>query len=77
MMAIIASLIPWEWVAAASVVAAGLLATWFGGKRSAKTSVKIDALKDEVKAHEIRYEVENRIADDRAARQRLRDDWQR
>ena len=65
------------WAALIGVVAAGLIATWFGGKRSAKTSVKIDALKDEVKAHEIRNEVENRIADDRAAKQRLRDDWQR
>ena len=65
------------WAAFIGVVVATLLATWFGGKRSAKTSVKIDALKDEVKAHEIRNEVENRIADDRDAKQRLRDEWQR
>jgi len=65
------------WAAFIGVVVAGLIATWFGGKMSAKTSVKIDALKDEVKAHEIRNEVENRIADDRAAKQRLRDEWSR
>ena len=65
------------WAAGVGLVIAAMAASWLGGKRSAKTGVKIDALKDEVKAHEIRNEVENRIAVERDARERLRNDWQR
>lgn len=71
------SLIPTEWLAGAALAVAALLATWFGGRKAAKSDAKVKSLKEEVRAHEIRNEVENRIASERDARERLRDDWQR
>lgn len=70
------ALIP-DWLGWIIGGAIALAATWFGGRISGKTAAKVDDLKDEVKAHEIRNEVENRIASERDARQRLHDDWGR
>ena len=64
---------------AGAVVAALLtvLGVWFAGKREGRSLEKVKLLKDEVKGHEIRNEVENRIAGELDARERLRDRWQR
>ena len=64
----------WLWAALAGAV--GLLAVWFGGRRSAKTAAKIETLQEEVKAHETRDKVDA-DAGTGDARQRLRDDWSR
>lgn len=72
---LILALIPGEWLAAIGVAVTALAAVWFGGRKSAKSDAKADALKSEVEAHEIRNEVDNRIARDRDVRQRLRDEW--
>jgi hypothetical protein len=65
------------WAAAAGVVIAALAASWLGGRKAGRADSKIEGLNDEVKGHELRNEVENRVALERDARQRLRDDWQR
>jgi hypothetical protein len=52
-----------------------LLASWFGGRKSGKTSAKIKAAEAKAEAWEDRNEVENRIARERDARERLRQDW--
>ena len=62
MLDLILSFIPGEWLAAAGLAIAALVATWFGGRKAGKTDAKVDALKSEVKAHELRNEVENRVA---------------
>ena len=67
----------WLWAIGAGVIA--LLATWLGGRKSAKTDVKLKAQADTIKAHEVRNEVENRVAIDRggAPVDRLRERWGR
>lgn len=77
MIDLILSFLPGEWLAAAGLAIAALVATWFGGRKAGKTDAKGDALKSEVKAHELRNEVENRVATERDARDRLRTDWTR
>lgn len=73
----ILSILPVEWLAGAAVVALGLVATWVGGRKAGKSAVKLDNLKSEVKAHEIRDQVENRVSDEPDPRERLRSDWKR
>ena len=65
----------WLWAALAGAV--GLLAVWFGGRRSAKTAANLDAAKETIKAHEVRNEVETDVAAEPDPRKRLRDDWSR
>jgi uncharacterized protein YdgA (DUF945 family) len=60
---------------AAALAGLALAASWFSGRRSAQAAAKIRKLEDEVNAYETRNEVENRVATERDARQRLRDDW--
>ena len=64
------------WGLAIGGIFAALLATWLGGRRSAKTAAKIETLKDEVKAHETRDEVD-RDAGTGDAHGRLMDRWSR
>ena len=52
MLDLILSFIPGEWIAAAGLAIAALVATWFGGRKAGKSDAKVDALKQEVKAHE-------------------------
>jgi hypothetical protein len=61
---------------------AGLLALWAYGARkkregasAARSEAAAKAAKETIEAHEVRNEVENRIARERDARQRLRGDW--
>ena len=75
MIDILKAIIPGELIVGAIVAAITFAATWFGAKMSGKKSAQIDTLNNEVKAHEIRDEVENRIATERDARERLRDNW--
>jgi hypothetical protein len=65
------------WAAALGAVVIALATSWFAGRKAAGTAVKVKRLEDAVDAHEVRNEVENRIARERDARQRLRDDWSR
>lgn len=65
------------WGAAIGFVVAALAASWFGGRKSAQTDAKIATLKQENKSHELRNEVENRVAAERDARNKLRDEWSR
>jgi hypothetical protein len=71
------SFIPWEWLAGAAALVGGMVATWMVGRRSAKTDAKIDALKDEVEAHEIRNEVEAGVDRGGDPADRLREQWGR
>lgn len=71
------SLIPTEWIAAAVALLAALGAVWGMGKANGALRAKNRGLQDEVDAHEVRSEVDNRIAGERDARERLRDGWQR
>jgi hypothetical protein len=59
---------------------AGLAAVWAiraGAKREARAEAALRAANYKVKAHELRNEVENRIAIEHDAHDRLRSDWQR
>lgn len=77
MIALVQSLIPWELLSGIVVAVIGFAAVWFGGRKAGKSAVKLDNLKSEVKAHEIRDQVENRVSDEPDPRERLRSDWQR
>lgn len=61
----------------AGVALAAIGAAWVGGKRSGAVKAKTKGLSDQVEAYEVRNEVENRIARDDDARQRLRERWER
>ena len=67
------------WFRKALAWAAGIAvligSAFLAGRRDAKQGQKVKDLKTEVKSYEIRNEVENRIAVERDARQRLRDEW--
>jgi hypothetical protein len=65
------------WAGAVVAALLAVLGVWFAGKREGRSLEKVKLLKDEVKGHEIRNEVENRIAGELDARERLRDRWQR
>jgi hypothetical protein len=65
------------WAGAVVAALLAVLGAWFAGKREGRSLEKVKLLKDEVKGHEIRNEVENRIAGEFDARERLRDRWQR
>ena len=71
------SLLPLKWLYGIGAAIAALAATWFAARKSAKSDAKIKTLKDEVKAHEIRNEVDNRVAAERDARNKLHSDWGR
>jgi hypothetical protein len=45
------------------------------GAQDARAKDAARAAKETIEAHEVRNEVENRIARERDARERLRDDW--
>jgi Flp pilus assembly protein TadB len=62
-------------LAAIGATIAAIGAAWFGGRRSAKTAQKLDALEDKADALETRNEVDNRVARERDARDKLRTDW--
>ncbi len=55
---------------------AGLWLHW-QGRKSARKDADLDAAEATANAYEVRNEVDNRIALERDAKQRLRDDWQR
>ncbi len=77
-MNILTSLIPWEWLAGIGAAIVALLATWLGGRRSAKTAAKLDKAESEIKARKARDEIETDIrrTDDADVRKRLRE-WRR
>jgi hypothetical protein len=60
------------WAAAAAAI---LGAAFLAGRRDAKQGRKVDDLKAVNKAHEVRNEVDNRIAVERDAKRRLHDEW--
>ncbi len=60
------------WAAAAVAIIGG---AWLAGRRDKAKEQKIDRLEQKAEAHDTRNEVENRIASERDARKRLRDDW--
>lgn len=64
------------WAAKISLAVAALAAIWLGGRMAGKSAAKVDALKDEVKAHETRDKVDA-DAGTGDAHKRLRDRWQR
>lgn len=63
------------WAAAIGLVIAALAASWFGGRKAGKTDAKLEEAEDAIQGHVLRNEVENRIARERDARERLRSDW--
>jgi len=62
-------------LAALGAIIVAVFAAWFGGRRSAKTAQKLDALEDKADALETRNEIDNRVARERDARDKLRTDW--
>jgi hypothetical protein len=64
-----------EALIAIGAIIAAVFAAWFGGRRSAKTAQKLDALEDKADALETRNEIDNRVARERDARDKLRTDW--
>ena len=52
-----------------------LLAAWVAILRNRAVRAENRGLSETIKAHEVRNEVDNRIATERDARQRLRDGW--
>jgi phage-related minor tail protein len=65
------------WAGAVVAALAAIRVAWLAGTLVERNRAKVKLLKDEVKGHEIRNEVENRIAGELDARERLRDRWQR
>ena len=75
MIAVLSQFIPWEAVAAIVAAIMAGLGLWFSGRKSAKTDAKVKDLEDAVEGHEVRNEVENRIASEHDAARRLRERW--
>lgn len=71
------SFLPLEWLAGIGVAIAALVATWFGGRKAAKSDAKIKDLKSEIQAHEARNDAEDAAAADPDPRERLRERWRR
>ena len=63
------------WAAALGLVIAALATSWLGGRKSGQTDGKLQSAEDKAEAWGDRNEVENRIARERDARERLRADW--
>lgn len=75
MIAVLSQFIPWEAVAGIFLGAMAFLGVWFSGRKSAKNDAKVKDLEDAVEGHEVRNEVENRIASEHDAARRLRERW--
>lgn len=60
------------WAAGIAVLIGG---AFLAGRRDAKQGQKVQDLKAEVKAHDIRNEVDNRIASERDAKEKLMKSW--
>jgi len=71
MLDLVLAFIPGEWLAAAGLAIAALMATWFGGRKAGKTDAKVDALKQEVKAHDRINEADTGIGASDADRIRM------
>lgn len=65
------------WGLAALAFAAGIFGLRAAIIQNALTKARTKELENALDRHEIRNEVENRIAADRDARERLRNDWSR
>ena len=63
------------WAVVAGLFIVTLAASWFGGRKAGQTDAKLEEAEDAIQGHVLRNEVENRIARDRDARERLRDKW--
>ena len=61
----------WKYIAAG----AGLIGFYLKLRSGDKAKDKLRDAKETIKAHEVRNEVENRIALERDARDKLRSDW--
>ena len=55
----------------------GAIGLYAKGRADAKAAAKLEAAFDTLDAYEVRNEVDNRIARERLARERLHDRWQR
>ena len=64
-----------SWLAIAGVVIAALVASWLGGRKAGKTDAKLEEAEDAIQGHVLRNEVENRVARDRDAKDKLRESW--
>lgn len=70
----IAKAIPYVITALGAFAAIG--AAWLTGRRAGASRIKAKQDEATIEAHEVRNEVENRIARERDNRQRLHDKWQ-
>lgn len=75
MIDLITSIIPWEWIGGAVAALVAVLGVWTAGRRSGSVRAENKGLRAEVEAHEVRNEVDNRIATEHDAHKRLRDQW--
>ena len=67
----------WPYIAGAVAFIAGALGIYAKGRSDAKAKRKASDLKETIKAHEARNEVDTDAAAAPDPRQRLRDDWKR
>jgi sensor domain CHASE-containing protein len=63
------------WAVVAGIFIVTLAASWFGGRKAGQTDAKLEEAEDAIQGHVLRNEVENRIARERDAADRLRKDW--
>jgi len=63
------------WAVVAGLFIVTLAASWFGGRKAGQTDAKLEEAEDAIQGHVLRNEVENRIARERDAAERLRKDW--
>lgn len=77
MMALVSQLIPLKWLLSIAAAIGAALVAWLSGRRGARQEAKLAAQADTIKAHEVRNEVDNRIASERDAKRRMHDDWSR
>jgi len=69
------SIIPAEWLAGLGALLAAFFGVWLAGRRSGAEKAEKRGLREEVKSHEVRNEVDNRVASERDAKRKLHDDW--
>lgn len=63
------------WIAGAVGAFVLLLGAWWSGKRSGAVRAENKGLRDTAKGYEVRNEIDNRVAGERDARDKLRTDW--
>jgi hypothetical protein len=67
-----------EWlgyILSAAGAIATVVAVWWSGRRSGAVGAENNGLRDTARGYEVRNEIDNRVARERDARDKLRADW--